>query len=210
MSMARSADSLNRPKSRYKPQPTLLVICEDSKSGERYLKDASYHFRVDVKVEITHCGNTDPIGIVNEAMARQGKFDQVFCVIDRDNHPSFDEALVKAKTSKKVGVIASYPCFEFWLLLHFVHTRKPYTSVGNASAGDRLIRELRTHPGMESYAKGDEQSVFDLLLGEKFNFARREAPKILSEALAGGEMNPSTAVHELIDLFENLSKPQLI
>lgn len=58
--MERNAASFNRQKSRYKPQPTVLVICEDSKSGKRYLEDASRHFRVNVVVEITHCGKTDP------------------------------------------------------------------------------------------------------------------------------------------------------
>lgn len=106
----------DRAKPRFKPQPTVLVICEDTKSGKRYLEDASLYFRVRVQVDIIHCGNTDPKGIVKEAISRQGKFDHVFCAIDRDTHKNFDEVLNLANTSKKVEVIVSYPCFEFWLL----------------------------------------------------------------------------------------------
>lgn len=206
--MARSAASFKRSDSRFKPQPTVLVICEDSKSGKQYLDDAKHHFRIDVIVEIAHCGKTDPKGIVTEALGRQGKFDEIFCAIDRDTHETFDEALILAKTSKKITVIASYPCFEFWLLLHFGYSNKPYTPVGKDSAAYRLIRELRTRPGMSNYDKSANESIFRLLL-DRLPTARKNAEKVLNDAIICGDMNPSTKLHELLDAFEKLSKPQL-
>lgn len=206
--MGRTSASFNRPKSRLKPQPTVLVICEDTKSGKRYLEDASLHFRVTVLVEITHCGKTDPLSIVKEAISRQGKFDHVFCVIDRDTHATFDEALRFAKTSQKLEIIVSYPCFEFWLLLHFGYNRKPYAAAGKHSAADLLIRDLCNHPAFENYDKGKDLSIFKLLLGKQFEDARRIAPNVLTEAIASEEMNPSTKLHELIDFLEKLSSPQ--
>lgn len=208
--MGRNATSFNRQKSRFKPQPTVLVICEDTKSGKRYLEDASRHFRVNISVEIIHCGNTDPKGIVTEAISRQGKFDRVFCAIDRDTHKNFDEALNLVKASQKVKIIASYPCFEFWLLLHFGYNRKPYAAAGNYSAADLLIKDLRTHPGLENYDKGKNLGIFELLLENRFAEARNIAPKVLAEAIASEEMNPSTTLHELLDFFEELSSPQKI
>jgi hypothetical protein len=208
--MGRTSASFNRPKSRLKPQPTVLVICEDTKSGKRYLEDASLHFRVTVLVEITHCGKTDPLSIVKEAISRQGKFDHVFCAIDRDTHANFDEALRLANTSPKVEIIVSYPCFEFWLLLHFGYNRKPYVAAGKHSAGDLLIRDLCNHPAFENYDKGKDLSIFKLLLGKQFEDARRIAPKVLNEAIASEEMNPSTRLHELIDFLEKLSSPQQV
>jgi hypothetical protein len=206
----RKAASFNRSKSRFKPQPTVLVICEDTKSGKRYLEDASRHFRVNVLVEITHCGNTDPKGIVNEAISRQNKFDYVFCAIDRDTHQNFAEALNLAKASKKIDVIISYPCFEFWLLLHFGYNRKPYNAIGKYSAAELVVRDLCTHPGLEKYDKGKDENIFNLMLANGFAEARRIAPKILTEAKESGEMNPSTRLHELLDFFEKLSEPQKI
>ncbi len=207
--MARTAASFNRPKSSFKPQPKVLVICEDSKSGKRYLEDASKHFRVNILVEITHCGNTDPKGIVTEAISRQGKFDHVFCAIDRDTHKNFDEALNLAKNSKKVEVIVSFPCFEFWLLLHFGYNRKPYAAAGKNSAADLLIKALRIYPGLEKYDKGEDMGVFQLLLS-RLAETRRIAPKVLAEAIASEQMNPSTRLHELLDFFEKLSSPQQV
>ena len=181
-----------------------MVICEDTKSGKRYLEDACLHFRVTVLVEIAHCGKTDPLSIVKEAMSRQGKFDRIFCSIDRDTHQNFDEALNEAKSSKKIDILVSYPCFEFWLLLHFGYNRKPYTATGKHSAGDLIIKDLCTYPGLENYDKGKDLSIFNLLLGKQFDEARRIAPKILTEAIASEEMNPSTRLHELLDFFEEL------
>lgn len=208
--MARSAASFNRKNPVYKPQPTVLVICEDTKSGKRYLEDASQHFDVKVLVDITHCGKTDPKGIVKEAINRQGKFDHVFCTIDRDTHKNFDEALNLAKTSKKVEVIVSYPCFEFWLLLHFGYNRKPYTAAGKYSPADLVIKELCTHACLKNYDKSNTQNIFNLMLDNGFLEARRIAPKVLAEAIASEEMNPSTRLHELLDFFEKLSNPQKI
>jgi hypothetical protein len=205
--MARTATSFNRSKPRLKPQPTVLIICEDTKSGKRYLEDASLHFRVSVLVEITHCGKTDPLNIVKEAIKRQGKFDHVFCAIDRDTHATFDEALKLAEMSQKVDIIVSYPCFEFWLLLHFCYNRKPYAAAGKHSAAELLIKDLCTYPDLKNYDKGKDLSIFKLLL-ERFDEARRIAPKVLTEALASEEMNPSTRLHELLDFLEKLSSPQ--
>ncbi len=206
--MARDSKSFNRQKPKFKPQPKVLVICEDTKSGKRYLEDASLYFRVNVLVEITHCGKTDPLSIVKEAISRQGKFDRIFCSIDRDTHKNFDEALNLAKLSKKIDIITSYPCFEFWLLLHFGYNRKPYAATGKYSPADSLIKDLRNYPDLENYDKGKDLSIFNLLLGEPFAKARRIAPKILTEAIASEEMNPSTRLHELLDFFEQLSSPQ--
>ena len=108
--MGRSANSFSRGAARYKAQPTVLVICEDSKSSRRYLEDATVHFRVHVKVQITHIGRTDPKGIVTAAIERTKQYDKVFCAIDRDTHESFDEALAMVAHNEKVVVIPSYPC----------------------------------------------------------------------------------------------------
>ncbi|HEY4072546.1 MAG TPA: RloB family protein [Herbaspirillum sp.] len=203
--MGRSAKSFERRKPQFKPRPTVLVVCEDSKSAKRYLEDATYHFRVNVTVEISHCGRTDPKGIVANAIERSAKFDQVFCAIDRDTHESFEEAIAMADAVEKVTVIASYPCFEFWYLLHFGYSRKPYRTAGNESAGDRLGADLRACKGMERYDKGTKKSVFDLLF-ERLPDAHDAASRVFQNAVDTKEMNPSTQVHTLIKFFEDLSE----
>lgn len=207
--MARKSSLFERKKPSLKPQTRVLVICEDTKSSLQYLKDAAHHFRAYAEVDIVHCGKNDPLNIVKEAMERQRLFDHVYCAIDRDRHENFDEALELAKGNEKVSVIASYPCYEFWLLLHFQKTRKPYIGVGKKSSGDLLVKDLCKVAGMENYAKGSSENLFDRLI-DKLPTARQRAAQVMEDALNEGELNPSTRLHELIKYFELLGTPQPI
>jgi hypothetical protein len=166
-----------------------------------YLADAARHFRA-AQVELAHCGKTDPIGIVKIAITRLRHFDTVYCAIDRDNHESFEDAKAAAKKSG-IHLIVSFPCYEFWLLLHFRSTRAPQQTVGALSAGDRMVKTLRGEEGMQDYAKGAVTGLFDRLR-TRLPDARARAAATLAAALAEGEMNPSTRIHELIARFEKL------
>lgn len=203
--MARSSSSFNRGKSKYKQQPTVLILCEDTKAGKVYLEDAARHFRCHVLVKIAHCGKTNPIGIVEEAKNRSASFDEVYCVIDRDSHPRFDEALEMARIAPKVTAIPSYPCFEFWLILHFGYNRQPFVARGRSSPGDCAVQLLKTKQGMEAYDKSTE-GIFTHL-ESKLSVARVQSPRVLTEAGETGEMNPSTLMHTLIGKLEELGKP---
>jgi hypothetical protein len=207
--MTSRASVYERRKPRFKPQPRVLILCEDTKSSRHYLQDAAHHFRAHADVDVSHCGKNDPYGIVTEALERQRYFDKVYCAIDRDTHARFDEAIALALTTGgKVNVVPSYPCYEFWLLLHFRKTRKPYSGVGNRSSADLLIKDLCELPEMMAYEKGGAIGLFDSLI-EKLPIARLRSRQILEEAAVDGASNPSTRIHELIDLFEQLSKPQI-
>ena len=207
--MGRTGKSFNRKPPVFKQQASILVICEDKKSSLQYLKDAAKHFRVHVHVEITHDGKTDPLGIVNSAVGKRKSYDEVYCAIDRDSHMNFDEAIRLADAHENIKIIASYPCFEFWLLLHFGFNRRPYQPAGNKSAADRLISDLKTQGGMAAYAKGDVNGLFDSLL-DRLDGARQTSLQVLNEAIETSEMNPSTLIHVLMDKFESLQVPELL
>lgn len=192
---------------RFQAQPTVLVICEDSKSSKNYLDDVKVHFRAQLQVRVTHCGKTDPRGIITEAIRRSKSFDQVFCVIDRDEHPSFDQAVALVAGVPKVAVIASYPCFEYWLLIHFGYNRKPYTRAGARSPADCLIDDLKAKSGMEDYGKGNKVSPFQCLTLDQLKAARGHAVRALREAVEVSDFNPSTRLHELIEFMERLGAP---
>lgn len=208
--MGKSSNSFKRGAARFKPQPRVLILCEDTKSALNYLIDAARHFRSYAVVKVAHCGRTDPLGIVEEAIRKRGNFERVYCVIDRDSHESFNAALNMARQfEKNVSTVPSYPCYEFWLLLHFEFTRRPITAIGECSAGARMLSELRTHGGMTGYEKGANTSVFDQLLG-RLPTARANAAAAIIAAHAEREMNPSTEIHLLINELERLGVPVLL
>ena len=187
----------------------MLVLCEDSKSSRLYLQDAANHFRAYAEVEIAHCGKNDPKGIVAEAVKRQKRFDHVYCAIDRDSDPKFDAALNQADAHAKVTVIASYPCYEYWLLLHFRKMRRSYIGIGKNSSGDLLVKDLCKEVDMENYGKGGSDKLFDRLL-PLLPEARKRSAQVMLEAVNESNLNPSTQLHELINLFETLGTPQSI
>lgn len=207
--MSRSANSFGRRGAIFDQQPTILVICEDLKSSKIYLETLAAHFRSSVKVvDFEHCGNTDPLGIVRAAKKKKKNYEQVYCVIDRDAHLNFDQAVSYAND---VGVktIVSYPCFEYWLLLHFGFNRKPFTATGKKSAGDNTVAELRKQPGMKNYQKGSRSNWFAFLL-DRYEIAKRNAVRAFDEALREENANPSTQLHLLIEVIEDLSEPKRI
>lgn len=206
--MARNADSFKRSPPKFKAQPKVLVICEDKKSAKDYFEEAARHFRALADVEFDHCGRTDPKGIVENAIRRSPKYDRVLCVIDRDTHDlgNFNDALRLERGNAKITMFVSYPCFEFWLLLHFGFSRSPFVASGTHSPGDMVVEVLRSKEGMSGYAKGSIIGVFAKLL-PRLQGAIADAERTVIAAQDEDEMNPSTPLHRLIALLMQLGKP---
>lgn len=205
--MAKRRPSLERGRPKFRQLPTIFVLCEDSKSSVDYLDDLKVHFRAQLRVRVAHAGVTDPPGIIREALKRSKTADHVYCVIDRDTHAHFDEAVSSVTNNRKITVIASYPCFEYWLLLHFAYSRKPYGAAGKRSPAECLIDDLRAYPGMEGYAKGRAKGLFEKLGLERLSTARRNSTTSLAQAIQEDSLNPSTRIHVLVAFMESLAEP---
>lgn len=203
--MGRSAASFRRSKPSLAQQPLVLVICEDTKSSKDYLVDAKVHYRATALVEVVNLGHTDPRGIVKKAVERAAKYDHVFCVIDRDTHPTFDEAVQLAHTKNNVHLITSYPCFEYWLYLHFQYSRRTYRRAGDNSPAQQMVRALKECEGMSDYDKGSTQSIFKKLLG-RLEVAIQNGARSLEDAKRDNEPDPSTSIHTLIRRLEDLGR----
>ena len=183
------------------------MVCEGEYTEPRYFEALRDHLRLNTLVVMATKG-ADPRTLVNKAKeearreVRNGeKFDFVYCVFDRDSHPQFDAA---SKTAQDRGfkLARSWPCFEFWLLLHFEYVRRPYARKEKASPCDACIRDLRKH--LPDYNKGDKSTFGDLwhLLDEAIENGR----KVAADAEATSERDPSTEVHELVRRLRLLSK----
>ena len=188
--MGRHADSFKRLAPKFKAHPKVLVICEDKKSAKDYFEEAARNFRALADVEFDHCGRTDPKGIVE----------------DTHDSGNFNEALRLGQESSKITVLVSYPCFEFWLLLHFGFSRSPFSGSGARSPGDMVVEVLRSKEGMSGYAKGSIIGLFARLL-PRLPDAMANAERSVLAAHDEDEMNPSTQLHELITLLKKLGKP---
>lgn len=203
--MTRDASSFGRNSPYLRQQPLVLVICEDEKSSKDYLTDAKVHYRATAMVDVANVGHSDPRGIVRKAIQKSTKFDQVFCVIDRDTHPTFNEAVALARENPKVVLITSYPCFEYWLYLHFKYTRRTFRRSGVHSPADQMIGHLKKCEGMKNYDKGQVKSLFKTLLPRLPN-AFVHAARSVNDAAKDGESDPSTQLHLVLEKFAELGK----
>ena len=199
----------NRPGRRgakREPYDRVLIVCEGERTEPLYFRELADHYRLaTANIEVVGSGS-DPHTVVRKAKElqkrerRQGEqYDEVYCVFDRDEHPAFDNAS-KDATDSGLKLARSWPCFELWLLLHFVYSRGPYTNEGGRSPCGNCIRDLRTHlPGYEKATPGLFRILEDRLEG-----AKRNAKRAITDAERTGAPNPSTEVHELVDYLQSI------
>lgn len=190
------AKDFSRKGGRFEQLPTVLLICEDAQSCKRYLEDAKVHFRAQLKVEVCHSGYTNPKGIVKAAQKKPASYEEIYCVIDHDNRQELAEAIKLCQQEEKIKIIASYPCYEYWLLLHF-----SYTDAGFADAKAALKALCKKMP---DYKK--DLAVFQQLL-PNLPQARKHAEKAYAQAQQLQLPNPSTQMHLLLDRIQELGQP---
>lgn len=208
---AKNVGQLARRKPQRDSYAKILIVCEGEKTEPNYFQGAKDYYALNsANVEICGDCGSDPVSIIKYAKQcyREERdagdaFDKIFCVFDRDAHPHYTQAMneISGATPKNTfEAINSVPCFEYWLLLHFIHTTHPYAAQHNNSACNQVLSELRAY--MPGYAKG-RVDVFKELV-DQLDFAIQNAIRAWQTAQANGTDNPSTQVHELIEYLKNI------
>jgi hypothetical protein len=190
-------------------------VCEGKKTEVNYFRDLCRALELPRNLVVVAHDGSAPISVLTWAKSlycqEDDKFDQVYCVFDKDAGESFDKAvsgiedLKRAKKPKPFHAISSTPCFEYWLLLHFECTDKPFHSAGEKSSAYQVVADLQKHPGFDCYQKN--YSVYKLVC-DKTNTAIKNAEgleKSSADFLKHGT-NPSTHVHHLVKALQELKQ----
>lgn len=216
-------DSVRRNANR-KPYDHVLIVCEGEKTEPFYFEEMRVHLDLDsANIKIDGSCDSSPKSVVEYAQelfikerVKAGNYDRVFCVFDRDQHVTFDYALDKINSInaelKNEGyseedvfmAIRSIPAFEYWFLLHFIPSTKPYSPVGTKSVGDQVIDDLKIYlPNYEKKQKGIYKYSIDngLIAG-----AKAHSKRIFENSKNTGDINPSTNVHDLVEYLEKLKR----
>lgn len=203
---ARKISDLARKKASFLPYDRVLIVCEGSKTEPYYFEEMRECYELSTaNVEITgECGS-NPGSILKyardlyrESCDKGIPFDRVYCIFDRDMHDDYEETLKKIAEMKPFNIfraIRSVPCFEYWLLLHFVYTTKSYKALENNSSGKQIVSELKGY--IPEYDKG-MRGVFSNL-SHQLDFAINNSKRSVQSANDAGNENPSTYVHELVE-----------
>lgn len=208
-----------RPKTRFKrrqatrePRLRMLVICEGSKTEPSYLRALVRDLKltsVEVDIRGSEIG-TDPVSVVRYGIKRveddPGTIDRVYFVFDSDSHANFDAAVDLAKNRNfrrtRLSLVRSVPCFEYWLLLHFENTSRPFRASGKYSKCDNCIRGLMRH--LPDYAKGNVDTY--ALTKHKLNVAISNSKRRMVDCDCTGTFDPSTEMHNLVEDLVSLSE----
>jgi len=198
--MAQTFEDYKRKSARRRPKDSILIVCEGKKTEPNYFRS----FRIS-SVEVKGVG-LNTVSCVDYAIERtQGagrygiRFDQVWCVFDKDSFSDqqFNDAIKLAK-KHKFNVAYSNQAFELWYLLH-------YDLVSAPMERDRYQKKLSEKLGLP-YKKNDRDMYYKLLKLQPT--AIQNAKKLLEicPSRDPAKNNPSTTVHLLVEELNRLQK----
>jgi hypothetical protein len=206
----RHASSFKRKEASRDPYDYVLIVSEGTKTEPHYLAGLKLaHGLSNANIKVTPADGTDPVSILEFAkreLAKDPAYDRVFCVFDRNGHDNYDEALQRVAAlgqGGKITAITSWPCFELWVLLHFVETTAPFVASGGRSSCDNALREVQKH--FTAYAKG-RRGVYDELKGLEAEALKR-ADRLARHNRETVTTNPSTRMHELVRYLTSIKLP---
>lgn len=210
--MARRSDGrgLGRRRAFRDPIPSILVLCEGEVTEPEYI-DAfrREHANRLVRVEVYAPGG-DPKAIVAQALERRAhaeqeakrardenlKFDEVWCVVDADEHARLADAL-RAADANGIKVALSNPCFELWLLLHFADQTGFLTVTEARRLLRRHVRDYDKHVRFADFRDGYLAAV-----GRAKHLEERHE----NAGTEGG--NPCTGVHRLTERIRRFGRDE--
>lgn len=215
----RQRAQLERKQNQRASYDRVLIVSEGSKTEPLYFKEIKNALRLqtaNVEVHPSALG-TEPIQVVRYAknlfMAgdphrriRAKAFEKVFAVFDRDDHKSYFDALKltgsldgKMRNDVKQPVefkaVASVPCFELWLLLHYEDIRHPLHR-------DEVLTRLKQH--IAGYDKGAGGSF--AATKANLHIASQRARNLAALSTAFNDNEPFTDIVELVALLTAFGK----
>ncbi|WP_252178288.1 RloB family protein [Endozoicomonas sp. 4G] len=209
------ADS-ERKKAKRQPYDKVLIVCEGQKTEPIYFEEIRLFHELDsANIEIDGACDSSPMSVVSHAYSLYIKelslgdsYNRVFCVFDRDRHSTFHEAvqrveainqeLVEKGFSDQVNfkAITSNPSFEYWFLLHYNPTTKPYAPVQGKSVGDQVIDDLRQF--IPDYKK-TQKGLYQKSINEgTLSLAIAHSKRIFESANRSNDADSCTNIHELV------------
>jgi hypothetical protein len=203
----KSRNDFLRGKENKSQKEKILIVCEGEKTEINYFEELKSKLRLSaLQVSVHQSPRNCPLVLATyaEEKSRKNEFDKIYCVFDKDTHTNFENAKNKISSlGDKFKAAYSVPCFEYWLVLHFMYTNKPFNATNKKSIGDQVCFELKKY--LPNYKK-NQKNILELI--GKIN--KSEIPSILKNAIDNAKKanqeteknktdNPSTFVGELVD-----------
>ena len=217
---AKTAAAHRRKRAARSPYDRVLIVCEGRKTEPDYFRaliDDLQLNTANIRIAENTAGSS-PRNVVDFALSEYKKdqkagketgeqYDRVYCVFDKDTHPTYRETLdiirreqQKGRRGCPVHAVTSVPCFEFWLLLHFAKTTKNFDT-GHGSICANVITDLKKY--IPAYEKGEMKKIYQLVK-DRIPKAVARAKQVERHCESGGTDMPSTKVYTLVDYLQQL------
>ncbi len=195
-----------------KPKELIILICEGAKTEINYFQglfDHNFQNREKYPLKIYQPNDYSPLGIVNQCVeeiqaAKRNKEAigdiSIWAVFDKDLHKNLPEAFQKAY-SNNVKVIFSSICFEYWILLHYIKTTRPFINC------DELVNFIKQRYD-PSYLKRDDHFIN---LMDKIENAIQNNEWLVAQIKRANpstqiyDLNPYTNVYEIVNYLLHLT-----
>lgn len=206
--MRKEQRRLARQKASREGLPAILIVCEGRETEPNYIDGLRDHLRVNAAAVHIERGDsvTDPIGLVRKAQRLfkgDRDYDRVYVVCDGDSqHLAAARALAahrlknSAGASTQVQVISNVPSIEFWLLLHFEYTTRPFRTAAEVQEA------LRAH--LPDYQKNDREVFRKAATG--LERACQRAEQLKADLSASGAAAPDTDMRLLVEQFRRMQR----
>jgi hypothetical protein len=199
--MRKEQRRLARQKASREGMPSVLIVCEGRQTEPNYIAGLCAAKRVNLAALRIHPGDnaTDAVALVRKAQRifnADRDFDRVFVVCD-DDGAMLERARGIARRRLRrldgkfisVELIASRPCFEFWLLLHFEYSLRPYRTAAE------VVTDLRRH--LTDYDKANPLLYQQVSVG--LDQAIERVGRLKQELTNTGATVPDTDLLQLIE-----------
>ncbi len=208
-----AARSLKRKQELRESYDRVLIVTEGEKTEPLYLAAVCDHFGLSqANIEIDPNSDSSPTSVVAHSKKIIGEnitdpYDRVYCVIDRDTHADFQKAqdqitaFNNRNKNTKIHLIVSAPCFEYWILLHFIYTTKSFGTSGDSPCQELISDELKKY--IIDYEKGNASIMVDLVANQ-LGTALANAQRSFEAAQRDGTDTPKTEMHILAQYLKNL------
>lgn len=144
-----------------------LILCE-GETEENYFQglitQEKYRRQFSsIDVKIYKPKDNSPVGLIKNAkekikVAKRDKnpYNFIWVVFDKDGHANIPDAFENARNSNpEVQIAFTIPCFEYFVLLHFEKTSKPFKKC------DDVISQIKKQKYIPDYEKAS--NIFKLL-----------------------------------------------
>ena len=197
-----------------------VLIVGEGLTEERYFEAVAKEYGLQKKYITITASSEGPLPLevaesvkneIENAINRNSPYDHVFCVFDMDVETGLKNACQEIldtcndMENKKDVLALSYPCFEYWVLLHFEYKRPVFTKKSPCvDCTDKLKKRIKNEKNLPNYKKN--YNGFGMFM-DKLEIAIKNSKKSCREASNDITGNPtSTEVYKVLECLKELKK----